>query len=115
MEAWSFPPAYDDAYMPDPASPYWFPQRETMRPAERDAAIVVRLREGMRYAYATSPVYRKKWDEAGIDPESIDSLEAFERVPVVTKAELRASQALAPPFGEYLCVPEEEVHHIHGT
>jgi phenylacetate-CoA ligase len=115
MEAWSFPPAYDDAYMPDPASPYWFPQRETMRPAERDAAIVVRLREVMRYAYATSPFYRKKWDEAGIDPESIDSLEAFERVPVVTKAELRASQALAPPFGEYLCVPEEEVHHIHGT
>ncbi len=54
MEAWSFPPAYDDGYMPDAVSPYWFPRRETMPAAERDAAIVVRLREVMRYAYATS-------------------------------------------------------------
>jgi phenylacetate-CoA ligase len=115
MEDWSFPPNYNNAYVPDPASPYWFPKRETMPPDERDAAIVVRLREVMRHAYATSKFYKKKWDEAGVDPESITTLEAFERVPVVTKAELRASQALEPPFGEYLCVPHAEVHHIHGT
>jgi phenylacetate-CoA ligase len=115
MEAWSFPPAYDDAYLPAPGERYWFRERETMDPGERERAIVARLREVMRYAYATSPFYRKKWDDAGVDPESITSLEAFERVPVVTKAELRASQAARPPFGEYLCVPESEVHHIHGT
>jgi phenylacetate-CoA ligase len=33
----------------------------------------------------------------------------------VTKAELRASQAAAPPFGEYLCVEPDEVARIHGT
>src|ERR1700685_2166382 len=69
----------------------------------------------MRHAYATSPFYRSKWDEAGIDPESIRTLEDFERVPVVTKAELRASRAAYPPFGDYLCVPESEIYHIHGT
>src|SRR5581483_8356134 len=106
MELWTFPP--NDQR-------YWSPHRETMPPDERDAAIAVRLREVMRHAYATSPFYRKKWDEAGIDPESIRTLEDFERVPVVTKAELRASQAAQPPFGDYLCVPESEVHHIHGT
>lgn len=36
-------------------------------------------------------------------------------MPVVTKRELRAAQARAAPFGDYLCIPDGEVHHIHGT
>jgi phenylacetate-CoA ligase len=115
MESWSFPPAYDPNYLPEPNQRYWFVERETMAPAAREKAIVERLREVMRYAYANAPFYKAKWDEAGIHPNHITSLEAFEKVPVVTKAELRASQAKAPPFGEYLCVPPSEVHHIHGT
>ncbi|HMD03412.1 MAG TPA: hypothetical protein VKG44_10665, partial [Candidatus Baltobacteraceae bacterium] len=115
MEAWTFPPSYDEAYLPEPGSRYWFPVRETMEAGERERAIIARLRDVMRYAYGSSPFYRHKWNEAGIDVEAIDSLEAFERVPVVTKAELRASQATSPPFGDYLCVPDGEVHHIHGT
>jgi phenylacetate-CoA ligase len=86
-----------------------------MPEAERDQAIVVRLRAVMRHAYATAPFYRAKWDAAGVHPDHITSLEAFERVPVVTKAELRAAQVKAPPFGDYLCVPPEEIHHLHGT
>ncbi len=115
MESWSFPPSYDPGYMPDADSRYWFPVRETMDPGERDAAILERIREVMRYAYDNAPFYRKKWDEAGIHPDHIKSLEDFERVPVVNKAELRDSQARNEPFGDYLCIPEDEVHHIHGT
>jgi phenylacetate-CoA ligase len=115
MESWSFPPTYDPNYLPDPKQRYWFVKRETAAPAAREKAIVERLREVMRYAYANAPFYKAKWDEAGIHPDHVTSLEAFEKVPVVTKAELGASQAKAPPFGEYLCVPPSEVHHIHGT
>ena len=115
MEDWSFPPAYDEAYLPTRDSRYWFPARETMDAGAREAAIIARLREVMTYARDRSPFYRRKWDEAGIHPDHITSLEAFERVPVVTKAELRASQAAHPPFGDYLCVGMSEVHHIHGT
>jgi phenylacetate-CoA ligase len=115
MEGWSFPPAYDDGYLPPADSPYWFPVRETMDPGERERAVVVRLREVMGYAWEHSGFYRRKWEEAGIHPEQVTSLEAFERVPVVTKAELRAAQAADPPFGDYLCVPRAEVAHIHGT
>ena len=28
---------------------------------------------------------------------------------------MRESQARFPGFGDYLCIPEEEIHHIHGT
>jgi phenylacetate-CoA ligase len=115
LENWSFPARYDDDYLPAAGERYWFRERETMDPAKRDLAILARLQEVMHYAYATSPFYKKKWDEAGIHPDHITSFDAFERVPVVTKAELRVSQAAKPPFGEYLCVPDEEVERIHGT
>ena len=101
--------------MPDDDSRYWFLVRETMDPGEREAAIIERLRAVMAYAYDKAPFYRKKWDDAGVHPDQVKSLEDFERVPVTTKAELRASQAENEPFGEYLCVPETEIHHIHGT
>ncbi|PZX15958.1 phenylacetate-CoA ligase [Palleronia aestuarii] len=116
MEQWSFPPKFDDGYLPDPDSRYWFSHRETMPAADRDAAILVRLQEICAYAYDHAPFYRSKWDEAGFHPSQLKSLEDFEeRVPVIRKADLRSSQSSAPPFGDYLCVPEGEVHHIHGT
>ena len=115
MEFWSFPPAYDKSYMPERGSKYWFPQRETLDPQARDELIVTRLREVMEYAYKTSPFYRRKWDDAGIKADQIKSLEDFEKVPVVTKKELRESQARLEPFGDYLCIPTDRVHHVHGT
>ena len=115
MEFWSFPPAYDKSYMPERDSKYWFPQRETLDPQARDEHIVTRLREVMDYAYKTSPFYREKWDDAGIRADQIKSLEDFEKVPVVTKKELRESQARLEPYGDYLCIPTDRVHHVHGT
>lgn len=115
MEEWRFPPRYDAAYFPESESRYWFPVRETMDPAGRDQAIVGRIREVMRYAWEHAPLYRRKWSDAGIYPDHIRTLEDFERVPVLTKQELRDSQAAHPPFGDYLCAPDSEIHHIHGT
>jgi phenylacetate-CoA ligase len=116
MEQWSFPPRYDAAYAPPAGSRYWFPKRETMPSGDRDKAILERLKVVTRYAWDHSPMYRRKWEEAGFHPDQLKSLEDFEsRVPVLTKKDLRASQAKAPPFGEYLCVPDDEIFHIHGT
>ena len=84
--------------------------------ADRDRAILERLRQVCAYAYEHAPFYRRKWDAAGFHPDQLKSLEDFEsRVPVVTKKDLRESQAATPPFGDYLCIPETEVFHVHGT
>ena len=116
MECWSFPPAYDPDYLPDVQARYWFPRRETLPAAEREAAILKRLQEVTRYAYERAPFYRRKWDDAGFHPQKLKSLEDFEdKVPVITKADLRESQARAPMFGDYVCVPDSEIHHVHGT
>ena len=85
-------------------------------PASASAAILERLQQLTRYAWDTSPFYRRKWDEAGFHPDHLRSLEDFEaKVPVITKKDLRDAQARVPPFGDYLCVPDAKCHHIHGT
>ena len=82
----------------------------------REALILERLQQVCAYAYAHSQFYKNKWDEAGFHPSHLKSLEDFEaKVPVVQKKDLRAAQARAAPFGDYLCVPESDVFHIHGT
>ena len=116
MEAWSFPPRYDAAYVPARDARYWFPRRETMPAGDRDKAILERLQQVTRYAFDTSPFYRRKWDAAGFHPDHLRSLEDFEsKVPVITKQDLREAQARVPPFGDYLCVAESDVQRLHGT
>jgi phenylacetate-CoA ligase len=116
MESWSFPPAYDDSYFPPADSRYWFPRRETMPAGEREKAILERLQLVCRYAYDHSPFYRRHWSQAGFHPDHLRSLEDFEdKVPVISKKDLRQSQASSPPFGDYLCIPDDEIYHIHGT
>jgi phenylacetate-CoA ligase len=86
-----------------------------MDPDERDAAVLIRLREVMQYAWDHAPFYRRKWSEVGVEPGDVTSFEAFEQVPVLRKEELRADQAAHEPFGDYLCVDSADVAHIKGT
>ncbi|MEP7061926.1 MAG: phenylacetate--CoA ligase family protein [Betaproteobacteria bacterium] len=116
MESWSFPPRYDAHYLPPAGARYWFARRETMPAAAREAAILARLQDVTRHAWQHSPMYRRKWEEAGFHPDQLRSLEDFEsRVPVLTKQDLRDAQSRVPPFGDYLCVPDADVFHVHGT
>ncbi len=114
-EGWTWPPSYDESYRPHDGERHWFRQRETMPAGEREPLLVERIRQLMDYAFERSPFYRRKWSDAGVHPAHVSSLEDFERVPVVTKEELRAEQASNEPFGSYLCVPVDDVKHIHGT
>ena len=116
MESWTFPPAYDENFLPPPEDRYWFPRRETMPAGDREKAVLERLGQVCAYAYEHAPLYRRKWDEAGFHPGQLKSLEDFEeKVPVLTKKDLREAQERRPPFGDYLCVDERQVFHIHGT
>jgi len=116
VESWTFPPRYDPDYLPPADSRYWFPTRETMPPAHRERAILERLKAVTRHAWDHAPFYRRKWEEAGFHPDRLRSLEDFEsKVPVIGKKDLRDAQARVPPFGDYLCIPDREIHHIHGT
>ena len=113
LRAW--PTRYDRAYRPAPEEQFWLPEVERADPEERDELILAKLRAQVRWAWEKSPFYRRKWDEAGVSPDTLRKLGDLSRFPVVQKNELRAAQAAYPPFGDYLCIDPQEVVRIHGT
>jgi phenylacetate-CoA ligase len=100
LAAW--PPRYDRSYRPAPSDRYWFAEIECAPRAELEEIIFAKLLAQIRYAWEKSPFYRRKWEAAGVSPDTLGSLEDLSRFPVVQKQELRESQAALPPYGEYL-------------
>jgi phenylacetate-CoA ligase len=114
LKAW--PPKYDPSYLPAAASPHWNKALDTMDPGEREERVILpKLQAQLKYAYEKSAFYKRKWDKVGVRPEEIRSLQDFERIPFVTKEEIRHDQMEHPPFGSNLCLPRGEVGRIHGT
>jgi phenylacetate-CoA ligase len=92
------------------------PELETM-PRDRLVEYQLNLfRKQMAYVYERSPMYKRKFDEAGVRLEEIKTLEDVRKVPFTTKEELRQSQEKHPPFGDFLCnSPEEGVRVFQTT
>ncbi len=115
MAGAAWPPTYNDAYLPPDGQRHWFPDQETMPAAAREAVILTKLQDVVRYAWDHSPFYREKWEQAGVHPDHLKTLQDLERFPVVQKSELREEQAKHPPFGRYLCIEPRDVLRVHGT
>jgi len=60
----------------------------------------------IRWAYKKTPFYRRKFDEAGLSPSQIRSLDDIVKIPFTYKDDLRASQEKMPPYGEHCASPE---------
>ena len=85
----------------------------TVESASREAIEAIqlkRLQETARRVYALSPFYKEKFEERGITPEDIRSLEDLQRLPFTRKQDLRNHY----PFGLF-CVPMSEVVRIHSS
>ena len=69
-----------------------------------------RLKYIVRYCYDNVPFYKKRFDENGIDPDCIKSLEDIKRIPPTTKADLRDNY----PFGMF-AVPRKKIVRLHAS
>ncbi len=68
------------------------------------------------YLLEHSAFYQKKLAEAGFATlADIGDLDDIENLPFTEKDELRATQADAPPFGEHLACPPEELRRVFST
>jgi phenylacetate-coenzyme A ligase PaaK-like adenylate-forming protein len=94
---------------------YLDPEIETATPARRREFQTERLREQVEHAYANSAFYARKFDVAGVRPGQIRSHDDLKRLPFTTKDELRANQAMHPPWGDILGVPVDECVRLHLT
>jgi phenylacetate-CoA ligase len=111
----AWPPRYDPAYRPPAGAEYWDKALECADPRDRDRLILAKLQGQVRHAWEKSPFYRRRWEAAGVSPDTLKSLADLARFPAIQKADLRSAQAAHPPFGDYLCIEPAEVARIHGT
>jgi phenylacetate-CoA ligase len=80
-------------------------------PREALAAIQLRrLRATLERVHATVPFYRKRFEEAGITPNDINTLADFQKLPFTTKQDLRDNY----PYGMF-AVPMDNVVRIHAS
>ncbi|MEY2953379.1 MAG: phenylacetate-CoA ligase, partial [Pseudomonadota bacterium] len=77
---------------------------------ELRALQLKRLQATLAHAYAHSPVYRAKFDAAGVHPDDCRGLRDLARFPFTTKQDLRQSY----PFGMF-AVPRERCSRIHAS
>ena len=86
------------------------PQFEAMPRAELEALQLDRLKSLLVRVYENVPTYRRKYDDAGFDPRSVDSLEDLRRVPFTVKDDLRS----AYPYGMF-AVPLRDIVRVHSS
>ena len=83
---------------------------ETASVDELRALQLKRLKATLAHAYANSPVYKAKFDAAGVHPNDCHSLGDLAKFPFTTKADLRDNY----PFGMF-AVPRSEVVRLHAS
>ncbi|MBI3504116.1 MAG: phenylacetate--CoA ligase [Proteobacteria bacterium] len=69
-----------------------------------------RLKATLALAYKNVPLYRKKFDKAGVHPSDFRKLDDIAKFPFTTKADLRD----AYPFGMF-AIPREKCVRIHAS
>ncbi|WP_114416903.1 phenylacetate--CoA ligase PaaK [Marinospirillum perlucidum] len=83
---------------------------ETASLDELRSTQLQRLRWSLNHAYTNVPFYRKAFDDKGLHPLDINSLEDLARVPFTTKADLRDNY----PYGMF-ATPMRDVVRIHAS
>ncbi len=88
----------------------WDEKFEAMSTDEMQAFQLGKLKETVAWVYERVPFYKKKFDELGITPDDIKSLEDTAKLPFTVKTDLRDNY----PFG--LCaVPMDQVMRVHAS
>ena len=83
---------------------------ETLPREALEAIQLRRLQATLERVYAVVPFYRSKFQEAGITPADVQTLEDLQRVPFTSKQDLRDNY----PFGLF-AVPMDNVVRIHAS
>ena len=95
--------------MVDDKSPYFNPERETLTREGIEALQLERLQATVKHSM-NSPFYKQKFEEMGLKPEDIKSLDDVRKLPFTTKQDLRNTY----PFG-IASVPLRNCVRLHSS
>lgn len=85
-------------------------KNETLPREELRALQLLRLQQICERVYATVPFYRKRFDERGLKPRDIRSLDDLKNIPFTVKQDMRDSY----PYGLF-SVPRENLARVHAS
>ncbi|NPA15283.1 MAG: phenylacetate--CoA ligase [Deferribacteres bacterium] len=100
---------------PGPQEKYWDAEIETMNLRQIREYQLEQLKYMVRFCYENSPYYRAVFNEKGVNPDKINSLEDVKHLPFTNKQIERERQEAAPDFGDMICVPEEEIVYVSAS
>jgi phenylacetate-CoA ligase len=86
------------------------PEFETMERGTLERLQLDRMQSLLTRVYENNDSYRRKFDEAGFDPQTFTSLDDLSRVPFTVKDDLRA----AYPYG-FFSVPLRDIVRVHSS
>ncbi len=89
---------------------YWNRQIETIPRKELEKKQLQLFKGQAKYCYEKSPVYHRKFKEAGITPEDIKTQSDIQKVPFTIKDDFRDNY----PLG-MLCVNADDIIEIHSS
>ncbi|MCL2018799.1 MAG: phenylacetate--CoA ligase [Oscillospiraceae bacterium] len=83
---------------------------ETMPRRELQALQLERLKKTISVCYDRLPLYKKKFDDAGLKPDMISSLSDLKNIPFTVKEDFRDNY----PFGMF-AVPMKKILRLHAS
>ena len=98
-----------EKFSPEDSSPYFNREMETLSRVEIEALQLQRLQQTVAHCMQ-SPFYKKRFEEIGLKPEAIQSLQDLRKIPFTTKQDLRDTY----PFG-MASVPLRECVRLHSS
>lgn len=88
----------------------WSQEAQCMPREQRAEIQLQRLKQTAKRCYDKVPFYKQAFDERGVTPDDIHSLEDLAKLPLTTKTDLRDNY----PFGLFT-VPQKEVVRVHAS
>jgi len=89
---------------------FWNPEIETKPLSELKELQLKRLKKSIRYIYDNNKFYHKNLKDANVKPDGIRTLKDIEKLPFLTKQDLRAYY----PFG-LVCTPLDDIVEVHAS
>jgi len=90
-------------------SPYFDSEKETLSRKQIEELQLARLKKTVQHCM-NSPFYKKRFDEIGLKPDDIQTLDDLRRIPLTTKQDLRDTY----PFG-MASVPLDQCVRLHSS
>jgi len=89
-------------------SDIWCPEYECMPRDELRALQLRRAEQAYRLLWSCSDFYRLKFERAGLNEDSLDSWEAFRKIPITHRSEWLIDQDEHPPYGSFSPLRQED-------